>query len=187
MKRTNSSTNEPPPPPDPDGDEALARMRDHVARHYKTLLKIAPRFSLDRREAEELVHKTILQALRRAKSLRHEENVVAWLSKVMERVHLAELRRAPQRYEHVSINEKEAQLPLPQEEEPPPSAAISPEQLRAAIELLPPRLREPLKQYVLDGVPQAKIADTMGISHENVRVRIHRAKLMLSKLLRRTQ
>lgn len=162
-------------------------MRTLVAEHYQSLLKIARRFSLDPKEAEELVHKTILRALRRATSLRHEDNVVAWLSKVMERVHLAEVRKAVHRYEHVPINEKEAQLTLPEEEEPPPSAAISNEQLRAAIELLPPQLREPLKQYVLGGVPQAKIADTMGISHENVRVRIHRAKLMLSKLLRRKQ
>ena len=186
MKRPNTSTDEPPQPPDPDGDEALARMRGHVEQHYETLLKVARRFCADQ-EAEELVHKTVLRALRRATSLRHEENVVAWFSKVMERVHLAELRKASQRHEHVSIDEKEAQLSLPEEEEPPPSAAISDEQLRAAIELLPLQLREPLKQYVLEGVPQARIADTMGISHENVRTRIHRAKRMLSKLLRETQ
>jgi RNA polymerase sigma-70 factor (ECF subfamily) len=58
--------------------------------------------------------------------------------------------------------------------------------LYGAIEKLPEKYRRPFVLHKLDGMPYARIAETLNISLSAVESRIHRAKLKLQKELTRT-
>ena len=56
--------------------------------------------------------------------------------------------------------------------------------LSAAIDELPPTLREAVRQYEIEGVSQAQIADRLGVSLPGAKSRVQRGRRRLKEMLR---
>lgn len=159
-------------------------MRELVEEHRGALLAVARRFCRDEGEADELVHRTILHVLEHPDALRHEENPRGWLATVMARQHSGAARTPERRRPHVPIEEVQIAAPeAPGMEDEPDWKSITLEELSAAIEKLPLKLRMAWTMFACDEMKQQEIAQALGVSHTAVRARVHRARKKLIQIL----
>ncbi len=125
--------------------------------------------------AEDLLQTAVLQALRRAETLRDDERVVAWIYRILRNVLTDHRRREATGARAV---ERVAGLELP--EAPPPELEA---QICACIggllETLPPQYGEILRLVELEEVAPTEAGGRIGLSAGNARVRLHRARAAL--------
>jgi RNA polymerase sigma-70 factor (ECF subfamily) len=136
-------------------------------------------------DADDLVQETFARALAHQDSLSDHEKVASWMVMILHNVFMDECRRrqthrqAQARYEH------EREMHTAADAEPPPSwAAVTPEQMTAAIARLSNKLRECYVRKV-NGRSYQEIAEELGIPLNTVATRIRRARDMLKEILSR--
>jgi len=125
--------------------------------------------------AEDLLQTAVLQALRRADSLRDDERVVAWIYRILRNVvtdhgrHRAATTRAFKRA---------GALELPEEAPPDLEAEIC-ACVGALLGTLPPDQGRLLEMVELEEAAPSEAAEILGITPGAARVRLHRARSAL--------
>ena len=162
------------------GDTALFEIL--MRRYNQRLFRIARGILADDAEAEDVMQEAYVRAFRDLAGFRGEARFATWLARIA--VHEA-LARARKRRRLVPISGGEPPSP--------PAPVGSPERelenrelqavLRAAVEALPDPLRAVFCLREIEGLSSEQAADALGITVENVRVRLHRAKRSLRQTL----
>jgi RNA polymerase sigma-70 factor (ECF subfamily) len=153
-----------------------------MRRYNQRLFRITRGILADDAEAEDVTQEAYVRAFRELAGFRGEARFATWLTRIA--CHEA-LARARRRRRLVSI---------PGGEPPdPPDHTAGPERemenrelhavLREAVEALPDPLRSVFCCREIEGLSSEQTADALGITAENVRVRLHRAKLSLRQKL----
>lgn len=166
------------------GDTALFEIL--MRRHNQRLFRVARAIVGDDHEAEDVLQEAWVQAFHALAGYRGEASVVTWLSRIA--AHEA-LRRSRRSRRLVAVEEGGAGGPRPE----PPDGRAAPDRavenhelrraLRAALEDLPDPLRGVFVLREVEGLSSQETGDLLGISPENVRVRLHRAKADLRRTL----
>lgn len=160
--------------------EALAKLFDRLA---PTLLRIADRLARDRSSAEDLLQSTFLAAIADREQFDSSRALTPWLVGIL-------VNRARQVWRQSHAHEHE---PLPDEvigprETPSPGELLEldkfQEALLGAISELPSSVRAAVAGRLLDEESHAQLSAKLGISRENLRVRLHRGLSMLRTRLR---
>jgi RNA polymerase sigma-70 factor (ECF subfamily) len=165
------------------GDTSLFEIL--MRRYNQRLFRVTRGILADDAEAEDVMQEAYVRAFRELAGFRGEARFATWLTRIA--CHEA-LARARKRRRLVPI------APVTGGEPPdPPDHASGPEKelgnrelhaiLRAAVEALPDPLRSVFCLREIEGLSSEQTADALGISPENVRVRLHRAKLGLRQKL----
>lgn len=132
--------------------------------------------------AEDLLQTGVLQALRRADSLKDQERVVAWIYRILRNV-LTDWGR--QHAARSRSEERASLLDLP--EQAPPDLE---EELCACVgellSTLPPEQAELLRLVELEDVAPSRVAERLGLTPGNARVRVHRARAALRERVEQT-
>jgi RNA polymerase sigma factor (sigma-70 family) len=125
--------------------------------------------------AEDLLQSGMLQALRRADSLRDDERVVAWVYRILRNV-LADWGRARAAAGRAEERAGLAELPevAPPELEDELCACVT-----GLMETLAPDQSEILRLVELEEVTPSEVAERLGLTPGNARVRLHRARAAL--------
>jgi RNA polymerase sigma-70 factor (ECF subfamily) len=186
-----------------DGQEALLLDRIHkddprafedfVAAYGGALYGFGVRMCGEREDAKDVVQDTLLQAFRSLKQLERPEALRSWLYRVAANACLMKRRKGKFEPEHeISLEELAPQpgeragseIPDPKEL---PDAGLDrsriQERVRAAIRDLPTHYRIVL---VMRDMEQLTIEETMvalGLPETTVKMRLHRARLMVKKSL----
>ncbi len=160
--------------------EALARrFRAPLGAYAYALLR-------DRGLAEDATQDALLLAWRRIRSLRDPAAFRPWIYAILERAALSGWRRRKRR-RALALREGEAvaEGAPPGEEEPPPPAADRPEvaALRSSLEALPEGYRDVLSLHYVQGLSAREVAGAVGLSFNNARVRLYRARIALRREL----
>ncbi len=158
------------------GDTSLFEIL--MRRYNQRLFRVARGILTDDAEAEDVTQEAYVRAFRELAAFRGEARFSTWLTRIA--CHEA-LARAKKRRRLVPIDGGE-----PPE---PPAATFSPERelenrelhavLRDAVEILPDPLRAVFCLREIEGLSTEQTADLLGLTVENVRVRLHRAKRSL--------
>lgn len=154
------------------GDElAFARLvdlhsRDAVATAYGLLG--------NRTEAEEAAQEAFCRAWQRLSTLQDPAKFRVWVAGILYR-HCHDVLRAKGRARK-ALGAYAPSLPEPDEK----AAAVVDEALQ-----LPDEYRDPLVLFYLQQMTVAELAETLGISVENAKVRLHRGRKMLRERLER--
>ncbi len=166
-----------------EGDLSLFEIL--MRRYNQRLFRVARGILADDAEAEDVMQDAYVRAFRELASFRGEARFSTWLTRIA--CHEA-LARARKRRRLVPINP-----PGGGEPPDPPSPASSPERelenrelqtvLRDAVEILPDPLRAVFCLREVEGLSTEEAADALGLTVENVRVRLHRAKRSLRQTL----
>jgi RNA polymerase sigma factor (sigma-70 family) len=132
--------------------------------------------------AADAVQEGLLRALQAADSLEHEENLVAWFYRILRNV-LTDLhrRRASQ---SAAMERFAREMEFSRDEEEIREGAC-----RCLAGLLPalrPDYARVIQLADLDGRPHEEVAEEIGISRGNVKVRLHRARRQLRERLEQT-
>lgn len=162
------------------GDASLFEIL--MRRYNQRLFRVARGILPDDAEAEDVMQETYVRAFRELASFRGEARFSTWLIRIA--CHEA-LARARKRRRLVSIGGGEPP--------DPPTEALGPERevenrelqavLREAVEVLPDPLRTVFCLREIEGLSTEQTADVLGLTIENVRVRLHRAKRSLRQRL----
>ncbi len=144
-------------------------------------------------DAEDVTQDVLLQVLRKGHSFRGEASLPTWLHKVTVNAALSHRRRRARRQEHEHAD------PLNLFEEggghahPVRPWSIAPESvledretaqlIEDAIAKLPEVYRDVYVLADVEGLPNAEIADMLGLSVPAVKSRLHRARLLMRQSL----
>lgn len=176
-----------------DGDETRTQDRqpEQLARR---LLDQQPEFMgfLRRRlgsetVAEDLFQQSLVRAVERYHSLKHDESVVPWFYRILRhavidyyRAHDAEARR-DDAYLRDLVQAGEDQEPAFDELKPSVCACLS-----RLLPTLRPNYAELIRRIDLGGEASQRVAEELNISQNNLTVRLHRARQALKESLEET-
>ncbi len=183
----------PLPPPTP----------EYVFREYAPrIYNIARRLLGNDADAEDVTQDVLLQVVRKLHTFRGEAQLPTWLHRVTVNAALAHReKRANRQRREAATGDGEAleamgaedhvtaggvKLPRPGLELPPDEIALAEEQRRIierAIARLPEVFRDVYVLADVEGLPNAEIADILGLSVAAVKSRLHRARLRMRDLL----
>jgi len=160
---------------------ASASIADVVA-HRAYLVRFAMRRLRDPMLAEDAVHDVFEAVLSGRAAFAGRAALRSWLTAVLKHKIVDAMRRAPL-HESLDADEDEAGAhdvasPLPGPEEVAEQRQLLCRAL-AGIEALPPGLREAMRLRVLEDRLAASACEALGISEENLFVRVHRARKRL--------
>jgi RNA polymerase sigma-70 factor (ECF subfamily) len=148
-----------------------------VDRHGQDGVAAACGLLQDRAEAEEAVQESFVRAWESLGTLRDRSRFKGWFSGILYRVCRDALRARGRTRKALGLSE----AGRPAGEARP--GALDPV-VEEALEL-PEQYREPLVLFYLQELTVAELAEALGITEENARVRLHRARRMLRERLER--
>ena len=180
-------------------DEPLVRravMGDHAA--FETLMELYQErvYSLARRltdsaaDAEEVLQETFLRAYRRLSGFRGEAKFSTWLYRIATNAALMLRRRQARhptepldaylpRFDRQGTHARDADHARAADAESILDRGRLARHAQEALGRLPERYRTPFVLRDLEEMPTAEVAAVLGVSHDLVRQRVHRARLML--------
>ena len=143
------------------------------------VFRLISRFFRTREDVEDLAQDVFLKLFARVDQIRPDENFPGWLARVTVNTCYDELRKKRRR--KVAL---ETYGPMIATETP----GISPEpdkfgKIRRALEALDPKFKVPLVLKEVEEMSVEEIAQTMGITQTNVKVRLFRARKKLASIL----
>ncbi len=151
-----------------------------LLRHKAQFLAFLVRHLGNRAEAEDLLQTAYLKALTEGGSIREDEKVMVWFSRVLRHMLI-------DHYRHRAATERlEARLVRETPVMPAPDEALSSTVCQCVLELaqaLKPEYREILQRVELEEASLREVAETLGITPNNASVRLHRARRALHTAL----
>jgi RNA polymerase sigma-70 factor (ECF subfamily) len=163
------------------GDTSLFEIL--MRRYNQRLFRVARGILADDAEAEDVAQEAWLRAFRELAGFRGEARFSTWLTRIA--CHDA-LARVHKRRRLVPITGG-GEPPEPPAETPGPERDLENRELqdllRAAVEILPDPLRAVFCLREIEQLSTEQTADALGLTAENVRVRLHRAKRSLRQML----
>ena len=167
---------------------------EHLVReNIGWMLALAERLLRDRGLAEDAVQDSLISALRGLDNFRGESSLKTWLHRITTNTALSKLRQLNRVIEQ-SIDEY---LPIFDSNEcriEPPWTHLASitelleiedirERVSDGINILPDTYRIVLQLRDIEGYDTSETADLLGISIENVKVRLHRSRAALKRIL----
>ncbi|HUP42742.1 MAG TPA: RNA polymerase sigma factor [Thermoanaerobaculia bacterium] len=154
-----------------------------MRRHNQRLFRVARGILGDAGEAEDVAQEAHVRAFRELASFRGDAAYATWLTRIA--VHEA-MARAKERRRLVAVDDPEPAADL-RPADTDPGRRLENRELQAAIgravDALPAPLRAVFVLREVEGLSTQETAESLGLSAENVRVRLHRAKSALRESL----
>ncbi|HVG08053.1 MAG TPA: RNA polymerase sigma factor [Thermoanaerobaculia bacterium] len=164
------------------GDASLFEIL--MRRYNQRLFRVSRAILAEDSEAEDVMQEAYVRAFRELASFRGEARFSTWLTRIACHEALARVRK---RRRLVPIGEGGGEPPEPPSESAGPERDMENRELQAvlhdAVEILPDPLRAVFCLREVEGLSTEQTADALGLSVENVRVRLHRAKRSLRQTL----
>ncbi len=155
-------------------------VREHEAALHATALRLCGNAT----DARDLVQDTLERGLRSLERFKPGTDGRAWLLTILHHIFIDRCRsRTRERRADVSAEEVEERVAAPEAEAQPAWAAISPEQLREALEKIPEEFRLVYQLHALEGRSYIEISERLGIPKATVGTRLIRARRRLKELL----
>jgi RNA polymerase sigma-70 factor (ECF subfamily) len=162
-----------------DGDVASFELI--LRRYNQRLYRVARSIVGNDAEAEDVVQEAYLNAYRHLGDFAGRSSFATWLTRIA--VHEASARRrSRQRMRNIEIDEAESLTMRPTRQA---DDALSTRELgdvlRIVIDELPPDFRVVFTMRLVEGLSTEEAAECLGLSQENVKIRLHRARSRLRK------
>jgi RNA polymerase sigma-70 factor (ECF subfamily) len=157
-------------------DELFRRV---VADHGAGLWRLTAGYASHRQDREDLYQDILLAVLTGLRSFRGESSLRTWVYRIGHNRGISRRRRRTRRPVSVPPDDLVSQAPSPEAE------AVAHErrsQLLEAIRDLPHGQRQTMMLH-LEGLDPSEIADVLGITANNVGVRLHRARAEIRRRL----
>ena len=178
---------EPAPAPSPDA-ALLARVRSGDAaafevlmrRYNQRLYRVARSVVKDSAEAEDVVQQAYLLAYVNADQFAGRSSLSTWLTRIALNEALGRVRRRGRDVSDVNaVHDWRSGSNMAPDPEDQVSRRELARLLESAVDRLPENYRVVFALRELEGLDGNEVADTLGITAESVRVRLHRARAML--------
>ncbi|MFW6107665.1 MAG: RNA polymerase sigma factor [bacterium] len=170
-----------------ESDEELVRrcQRDRAAfeellrRYRRAIFAYAVAATGSRQDAEEVTQDTFVKVFRAAHRFNPKYRFTTWLYTIAGNTCKNKYRRRRKRKGNVSLDNEDIPVAPVSHQPTPPEVYrrnVEIEEVRDAIDELPPRYREVLYLRYVEGLSYKEIANALGLSLGNVEARIFRGK-----------
>lgn len=156
-----------------------------LRRYNQRLYRVARSIVGNDSEAEDVVQEAYLNAYKHLGDFAGRSSFATWLTRIA--VHEASARRrSRQRMRVMGIDEAESLTMRPTREAGHEASTRElGDVLRIVIDELPPDVRVVFTMRLVEGLSTEEAAECLGLSQENVRIRLHRARSRLRKSIER--
>ncbi|WP_240486511.1 RNA polymerase sigma factor [Hyalangium minutum] len=155
-----------------------------IREHESVLQATALRLCGNPTDARDLVQDTLERGLKNLSRYKPGTDGRAWLLTILHHIFIDRCRsRTRERRADVSAEDVEEKVAAPEPDAQPAWAAISPEQLREALDKIPEEFRLVYQLHSLEGRSYIEIAERLGIPKATVGTRLIRARRRLKELL----
>ena len=172
--------------------ELSARFQSDVIPLLEPLYRHAMRMTRNHIDAEDLLQDTMMKAYAGLHSFKQATNLHGWLLRIMTNAHISTYRKRQRRPIEYPIDHfNEALLASAAHHSPKGRRSaeehaldrLGDNQIRAAMQALPERLRLAVYYADVEGIPCKEIADLMHTPLSTVTSRLHRGRRLLRGLL----
>jgi RNA polymerase sigma-70 factor, ECF subfamily len=151
-----------------------------IVNHFSAMVfRLISRFFRTREDVEDIAQEVFLKVFARIDQVRPDENFPGWLARVTVNSCYDELRKTRRRKEAMEAYGPE----MAAEQAVNPREPDSLGKARLALQRLDPKLRVPLVLKEVDDMSVEEIANTLGLTQTNVKVRLFRARKKLQSML----
>lgn len=158
-----------------------SQFDDIYKTHYPKVIRLCLGYANgDNAQAKDLAQEIFIKVWQNLKSFRNESNISTWIYRITINTCLISLRKKKTTDVSSRLNYIESSNDSSNHED----KELKLEQLYRCIS----KLNKDNKSIILlelEGVDQKEIAEIMGMSHESIRVRIHRIKNQLTKCVKK--
>ncbi len=161
-----------------------------VEMHAQGLYRLAYRLMGDEAEAEDVVQETFLNAFKSIDAFEWRSGLKTWLYRIATNAAFMRLRRKTPLSVSVDLPEEDGATTMPAQlfdwcclPEHDFATSEAKTELEAAIRELPEKLRAVFVLRELEGLSGEETAQALGVSLDNVKTRLHRARLWLRERL----
>jgi RNA polymerase sigma-70 factor (ECF subfamily) len=158
----------------------VSRFSVLVQRYNRSLYRVARSIVRDEHEAEDIVQHTHVAAFMHLHQFEGRSKFSTWLARIA--AHEALARRRRQRRESSMGDDRPSDVPVARSPDTPEELLSRSELARAlesAIDTLPHPYRAAFVLRHIEGLDGAEAAEWLGVSEGNLRVLLHRARLLL--------
>ena len=159
---------------DGDADAFAVLMR----RHYPDCLRFAVRLTGSEADAEDAVQETFIRAYRSLHGYRDRQRFRAWLLQILRNRCITLIARRASRFERL-----EGYAATARESVEPVHSNGTHERVQAALQMLPPKLREAFLLRFVEQLDYAEMRAVTGTSVPALKMRVNRARTALQQLL----
>jgi RNA polymerase sigma-70 factor (ECF subfamily) len=145
------------------------------------VFRLISRFFRNREDVEDIAQDVFLKLFACIEQIKPDENFSGWLARVTVNTCYDELRKSRRRKAAMETYGPQNSEPYVMPPEMDPYGKT-----RQALQALDPKLRVPLVLKEVDEMSVEEIAQVMGITQSNVKVRLFRARRKLAGMLRNT-
>ena len=156
-------------------------IENHLLDNVKEYVGFARKRVSDPELAADAVQESLLKALKAADQIRDEENAKAWFYRILRRTIIDLYRRRDAQDRALAELEHELNAPPDVEEERIVCACMG-----RLLPMIAPQYADVIRQLDLDEKSPEAVAETLGISRNNLNVRLHRARQQLKQRLEET-
>lgn len=176
--------------------DGVSTLEAALSAQRARLVRLCTQLTGDAEAAEDLAQETLLESWRSVHKLRDQDHLAPWLSAIARNVCLRwarshgrerSRRLAPLQDDACTFSASiEEEVPDPYDLELELDRQELAALLDRALGLLPPETRDLLIASYIHELPQAALAERLGVSEGALRVRLHRGKLALQHVLTTT-
>jgi len=163
----------------PETDTVVERL---LANHRRFLDFLTARVG-SREDAEEILQDAFVRGLQKAEQIRDDENAVAWFYRLLRHAVIGYYRRRAAGQKALKAQAHEAEFDFSVDADLEKTVC---ECVNDLVPLLKPEFSELIQRVDLGGASVSAVADEIGISPGNARVRLHRARAALRDELERS-
>jgi len=156
----------------------MEKIESHLLENVKEFVGFARKRLGDPELAADAVQESLLKALKAADQIRNEESAKAWFYRILRRTIIDLYRRRTSRDRALAELEHELNSPPDNEEERVICACME-----GLLPTMTPQYAGLIRQLDLDGESPESVAASLGISRNNLNVRVHRARQQLKRRL----
>lgn len=168
------------PAPEPHLQDALATT---LLANLAAFQGFARRRLGDDQLAADAVQESLLRALKSGRDLSHDENLLAWFYRILRNVLIDLHRRRAAQTKGLERFADELAMGGEDEADAEKTACAC---FRDLLPAMRPEYAQVLQLADLDGQPAEAVAEQVGISRSNLKVRLHRARRQLRQRLEQT-
>ena len=158
----------------------MSVLEDSILKNLRTFVGFARQRVGDAHLAEDVVQESLVKALAADRKPAGEEDTIAWFYRILRRTIIDLYRRNEARSRALDRFERELpQAPTDDDER------LLCRCFKRLLPSVPEQYRELLRQIDLEGQEPAEVAAALGVTKNNLTVRLHRARRHLRELLSR--
>lgn len=160
-------------------NKAADKLERHLVQHREAFLAFVRSRIADPALAEDVLQESFAKAMKAADQLQDDENIVAWFYRILRHTIIDLYRRRA--VQERALESIQLEVELPQEE-----AKEICKCLQTLVPTLTPQYAQLIQKVDLEEKPVETVAKELGISPNNLRVRLFRARHQLKLRLEET-